>query len=248
MSYEQSFASVYDIFTESVDYKKRADYICSLMSQTGIRSGDLLDVACGTGSLSYEFLKKGFEVTAVDISPDMLSVAREKLSSFGDKVLLLCQDMCELDLYGTVDAAVCSLDSLNHLLTENDISIAIKRISLFLRPGGVFVFDVNTLYKHQNILSDRSFIYEDDNNFLAWQNSECDNEGTVDIMLDIFSLKADGSYERSSEDFSERAYSIEFLRNIVENCGLKVLKIYNDMTFDSVKDTDERAYFVTIKK
>lgn len=248
MAYEYSFASVYDKFTEDVNYGERAEYICTLLRENGIESGILLDAACGTGSLSEIFLKKGFEVIANDISYEMLNIAREKLSSFGDKVLLMCQDMCELDLYGTVDCAVCSLDSINHLLLEEDVNAAFESIGRFIRPGGIFIFDVNTVYKHREILSDRTFVYEDDTSVLVWQNSECDETDTVEMYIDIFSKKENGMYSRMSDCVTERAYSVDAISQMLQSNGFEILNIYGDTDFSAPKDDEERIYFLARKK
>ncbi len=249
MAYENSFASVYDVFTGEVNYEDRAEYILELLKSNGITEGTILDVACGTGSLTEQFLKKGFEVVANDISFDMLNIAREKLSSYGEKVILLCQDMCELDLFGTVDAAVCSLDSINHLIYEEDVEAAFDSIGMFIRPEGLFVFDVNSVYKHRSVLSDKTFVYEDeDDTFLTWQNSECDEEDVVEMYIDIFSKNENGMYSRQTDFITERAYSEDFLRKTLENSGFRVIGVYGDMTTLSPAENEERLYFLAQRK
>lgn len=249
MAYENCFSALYDVFTDDVNYAERAEYICRILARNGISDGAILDVACGTGSLSEEFLRKGFEVIANDISVSMLNIARDKLSAYGDKVLILCQDMCELDLFGTVDAAVCSLDSINHLLEEDDVKKCFDSVGKFINPGGIFIFDVNTLYKHHQVLSGNTFVYEDaDEAFLVWQNSECDDDNIVEMYFDIFTRVADGKYVRNSDEITERAYSVELLSDKLSASGFEVLNVYSDMTFDACKAEDERIYFVARKK
>ncbi len=249
MAYEYSFSALYDIFTNDVNYSERAEYICQILERNGILGGSILDVACGTGSLSKELLKKGFEVIANDISISMLNIAREKLSAYGDRALLLCQDMCELDLYGTVDAAVCALDSVNHLLDEEDILSCFECVGKFINPGGIFIFDVNTLYKHRQVLSGNTFVYEDaEDAFLVWQNSECDEDDIVEMYFDIFTRTPDGKYLRDSDENTERAYSVEFLSEKLTDSGFEVLNVYSDMTLDACTPEDERIYFVARKK
>ena len=249
MAYDNSFASLYDVFTESVNYSDRADYICKMLSEYGVTEGTVLDVACGTGTLTEYFLQKGFEIVATDISAEMLSVAGEKLRKYGDRVLLLCQDMCELDLYGTVDAAVCSLDAINHLLDKEDIFAAFSSISMFIRPGGVFAFDVNTVYKHQEVLANNCFVYENKNTFCAWQNS-LDKDGvTVDISLDFFDkTENDGLYCRYSSDFSERAYEIEDLKKWLSDAGFEVKAVFDEDSFLPLRRDSQRAVIVAVKK
>ncbi len=249
MAYDFVFASVYDVFTDGVDYDSRAEYLCEILKKHGISEGTVLDAACGTGSISRCFLERGYEIVANDISVAMLNIAREKLAPFGEKAVLLCQDMCQLDLFGTVDAAVCCLDSLNHLVSEEDFSDAIKSIGTFIRQNGIFIFDVNTVYKHREVLSDRTFVYEDDDNtFLVWQNSECDEDDIVEMYIDIFSENEDGSYCRQSDSVTERAYSVGFISETLKNNGFDVSDIFGDMSFSSPGDNEERIYFVAKKK
>ncbi|MDR1628829.1 MAG: class I SAM-dependent methyltransferase [Oscillospiraceae bacterium] len=240
-----AFAQVYDSLTQNVEYEKRAEYLCSLLSFGGVSGGILLDLACGTGSLSVEFCRRGFEVIGVDSSPDMLSIARNKLCDHECGALLLCQDMAELDLYGTVNCAVCALDSLNHITDEKKLRRAFERVSLFLEPGGVFVFDMNTLHKHESVLADNAFVYEADGVFCAWRNAYA-GRGRVDICLDIF-MCGRGGYERFTEEFSEQAYSEEFIKDCLCGAGFELLAVYDDMTLAGPRPDSERIYY-TAKK
>ena len=247
MSYGRDFASVYDRFTDNVEYRRRADYMLDLLKTGGVTEGILLDVACGTGMLTQFLCSKGYDLIAADCSSDMLQIARERLREADPDALVLCQDMRALDLYGTVDAAVCTLDSVNHLTGIGDVRQAFGSIGLFLRPGGLFVFDVNTPYKHEKVLSGNTFVYEDDEAYLVWQNAECSENGTVEIMLDIF-LTEDGEiYTRACEDFAERAYPTETLASLLEDAGFSVEHIFGDMTCQAPKAEEERIYFVARK-
>ena len=248
MAYGRDFASVYDRFTDNVEYRRRADHILDLLKNGGVSSGILLDVACGTGMLTQHLCKKGFDLIAADCSPDMLQIARERLREADQDALLLCQDMRALDLYGTVDAAVCTLDSVNHLTETADVAAAFASVSLFLRPGGLFVFDVNTLYKHRQVLSGSTFVFEDDEAFLVWQNSDCDGTGTVEIMLDIFLTRDGETYRRACEDFAERAYSQETLTGLLAQAGMVVEHVYGDLTTAPPAEDEERVVFVARKK
>lgn len=241
MSYS-SFAQVYDKLTFNVGYEKRAEYICELLSRNGCENGILLDLACGTGTLSEHIAKKGFDMILADNSPEMLGFARERLPD----ALVLCQDMTDLDLYGTVNAAVCSLDGINHLLTPVMVKKAFSSVSLFMEKGGVFVFDVNTPYKHEKILGNNTFVYEKDDVYLVWQNSYRRKSRTVDINLDIFTCE-NGVYSRNSEAFSERAYSIDDICRWLEETGFSVTGIYDDMTFDVPSEISQRVYISAIK-
>lgn len=244
MSYE-NFAAVYDQLQGDVDYEARAEYLAELFKKYDRLPTLLLDVACGTGGFSLPFAKKGIEVIGADPSPEMLDVAREKLAAAGVEALLLCQSAEELDLYGTVDGAVCCLDSLNHIIDGDELKRSIARIALFLEPERLFIFDVNTEYKHKNVLSGTTFAAETEDVFCVWQNSECDEDGIVDISLDFFRETGDGTYERTSEDFSERAYSPEFIEKCITEAGLETVAMLGDMSFDAPKKEEERVIYVT---
>lgn len=238
------FASVYDELTVNVEYKKRAEYIISLLKRNGISGGILLDLACGTGTLSKFLADAGFDMICADNSPAMLNIAKEKVPS----ALILNQDMTKLDLYGTIDACVCSLDSVNHLTKIGDVRKAFDKVSLFTRPGGVFVFDINSLYKHREILADNTFIYDTEKAYCIWQNSLNKKTDTVSIHLDIFTLDENGRYIRNQEDFSERAYDINDIKQWLEYSGFDVTGIYGELSYEKPEEKSQRIYFTAIKK
>ncbi len=242
MSYS-SFASVYDELTFNVDYEKRAEYIMSILKDNGIEDGLLLDLACGTGSLSVEFAKKGFEVIATDSSADMLMEAQNKAFSEGVNIMFLCQKMQETDLYGTVRAIVCSLDSINHLENIDEVRKTFSVLKNFIDDGGIMVFDVNTLYKHREVLGNNTFIYDEKNVYCVWQNRLLPDNKTVGINLDFF-VKNGSTYERFNENFKEIAFSDEEITSAVENSGFKVVKRYSDLSCSRPKEDTERVYYV----
>lgn len=244
MAYEQSFAEVYDKFTGNADYSARAERQFELLSAFGINDGLLLDLGCGTGTLSMLYASRGYDVIAVDCSEDMLLRAKEKAQEQNRNVLFLCQDMCELDLYGTVRAAVCSLDGMNHLLTEEALLAAFRRVHLFIEPGGVFLFDMNSLYKHREILGDHTFVYEDDSAFLVWQNDYDAADDTVCMLLDIFTLQPDGNYHRSADEIIERAYPITTIEKLLKEAGFCSVRVYGDLSDCPPADNEERWFFV----
>lgn len=241
MSYV-ALSGVYDTLTFNVEYKKRASYIRSLLVKNGCESGILLDMACGTGTLSKELGAFGYDMILTDISPEMLNFARER----NPEALVLCQSMTALDLFGTINGAVCSLDSVNHLLKPCDVKKTFQNVSLFTEHGGVFVFDVNTEYKHEHILGNHTFVYEKDDVYCVWQNSYKAKSKTVDINLDIFTRNGN-VYTKESESFSERAYPVEKITEWLEEAGFAVQGIYDDMTFEPPRADSQRLYFAAVK-
>ena len=224
MSYN-SFASVYDELTKNVDYKGRALYIKEILAKYNITDGLLLDLACGTGSLSIELSKLGFEVIGTDASFDMLSEAQNKAFSEEQNIMFLCQKMEETDLYGSVRAVVCALDSINHLTDYELVKKTFKNLKNFIDTDGVIIFDANTLYKHQKVLANNIFIYDEKNVYCAWRNTLLKDNKTVNINLDFF-IKEGENYFRCGENFNEVAYTDNELTRAVEEAGFSVLSKY----------------------
>ena len=150
MSYDD-FSRFYDLLTDNVEYEKRADYFCRLLSMCGINEGILLDLGCGTGSMSVKMADRGFDVIGVDSSIGMLGIAQQKMYESENQILFLNQNMQDIDLYGTVDCAICVLDGINHLSNADEVKQTFKKVSLFMNKGGAFAFDVNTIFKHKNM-------------------------------------------------------------------------------------------------
>ena len=240
------FARFYDEFTENIDYQKRGEYFDSIIKRFGgIKNGKLLDLACGTGSLSEVMSSMGYDVTGADISEDMLAEAEHKRFQTGSNILYILQDMTELALDKPVDIVICALDSLNHLAGEGEVEKAFSSVSQNLKDGGLFIFDMNSIYKHSEILGNNRFVYERDDVFFVWQN-EYEN-GRVDIFLDFFIPLESGLYERYSEDFSEIAYSTEKMTELLEKTGFSQLAIYGDDSFEQPNEHTERLIFVAQK-
>lgn len=237
------FANVYDRLTYNVEYQKRAKYIHTLLSRYGVsNSACVLDLACGTGEMTAELAKLGYDMIGVDASPAMLSQAQNRMYDENLHFLLLCQDMTELDLYGTVDAAVCTLDSLNHLDSAASVKKAIANVGLFMNPGGIFIFDVNTVYKHRCVLGNNTFVYDCNDVYCVWQNS-LNPDDSVDISLDIFESDDDGAYIRTEESFKERAYPLSDISEWLLQAEFEVLNIYDEMTDKPINDKTQRAVF-----
>lgn len=240
------FADFYDELMYDVDYKKRTAYLMRLFKKYGKAPTLLLDVACGTGGFSNEFAKLGVEVIGTDISEEMLNVARENSADKGQDVLYLCQAAEELDLYGTVDGAVCCLDSLNHITDYKTLCKAFEKISLFLEKDCLFIFDVNTEYKHREILGDNVFVMDREQVYCVWANEYNQKKNTVNVMLDFF-VKDGDNYSRFSEEFYERAYTNEELTSALKKAGLEIIGIFDDMTEKPLQEKSQRAIYVTKK-
>ena len=247
MSYS-SFAAFYDSLQSDVMYEQRAGYIAKLFKKYDRLPTQLLDVACGTGGFSLQFAKMGMSVTAADPSPEMLSVAQKKASATDLDIMLVCQSARDTKLPYAVDGAVCCLDSINHIIDKRELKASFRAVAAAVKDGGLFIFDVNTPFKHRNILSGNTFVIENDDVYCVWQNSDCEKNGIVGICLDFFGKDADRKYIRTTEEFAERAYTDEEIRGMLEPAGLEVVAVLGDMSFKAPKACDERVIYVTKKR
>lgn len=240
------FAQFYDELTNNVNYTQRAEYLLALLAKLEHSPGLTLDLACGTGSLTLELFRRGVDIYGVDASAEMLSLAREKCMDQGADILFLQQRMQDLDLYGTVNTVFSSLDSINHLQGKEQVRRTFKRVSLFLEPQGYFVFDLNTLYKHEHILGNHTFIYDMEQVYCAWQNRYAPGTGRVDIRLDFFS-KEGAVYHRYGERFSEFAYPIGYVTDWLKEAGFGEIQVFDEMTFEPPKKDSQRVVFAAKK-
>ena len=247
MSGYGNFAHYYDILTGNISYKDRAAYFDMLIKKHGGKKDLLLDLACGTGSLSEEMCRLGYDVIAVDGSEEMLNEALDKKFDSGLNIQYLCQDMTKLDMFGTIDVTICALDSLNHLPDLDAIKQTINRVSLFCEPGGLFIFDVNTPYKHKNVLGNNTFIYDMEDVYCVWQNTYTEEDNRVEMWLDFFEKQENGSYERYDESFSEIAFDDAVIENIVAGSGMEIVGKYDYDTTEPTKADSEKIVYVAHK-
>lgn len=226
MSGYREFAEFYDRLMTDVDYEAYADYLLHVFEKHATRPHTVLDIACGSGTLCEALYRRGIDPIGVDASEGMLACAAQRVP----QMLLLRQDMRELDLYGTVDGAVCTLDSLNHLCCTADIAKVLRRTRLFVEPGGLFVFDVNTPYKHREVLADRAFVAEEEGLLCAWRTRYAPSTSCVTMQLDFFEENADGRYERYTDTVRERAYSERTWRRLLRDTGWETVALYEALT------------------
>ncbi len=245
MSMYNAFARYYDSLTGDVDYKSRTEYLLGLFEKFDKKPTLALDLACGTGGFSVELSRRGIEVIGVDISCEMLSVAGEKAKTFGQDILFLCQDAAELELYGTVDGAVCCLDSLNHITDYAQLCRAISRVALFLEKERLFIFDLNTEYKQKEILGNNTFVIDEPPVYCVWSNFYDEDTKTTDVMLDFFEEDGEEKYIRSCEEFSERVYSHGEITAALEKTGLELVACFEEMSENEPNDTTQRIVYVT---
>ena len=245
-SYE-ALAGCYDALTQDVDYARRADFIEKLMRRSRIPVRTVLDLACGTGSMTRLLSQRGYELIGADSSEDMLSAAREKCADLaGEPPILLHQEMPRLDLYGTVEAAICCLDSLNYLTNPKDVQRTFFRLRLFVEPGGILIFDVNSPGRLRS-LDGQVFLDEREDVYCVWRTEFEKRSRICSYFMDIFTRRADGSWRRSFEEHRQRAYEVEELKNWLMEAGFESIRTYGDCRMSAPREGEERIYFSAIR-
>ena len=244
MSGYSAFARYYDELTANIDYRKRGEYFHEIIQRFKTTSENiLLDLACGTGSISEVMDSLGYDVIGVDNSDEMLGIAMDKKFDSGAEIQYLCQDMRELDMFGTVDVTICALDSINHLASLDDVKCVFEKVAFFSEQDGLFIFDVNTVYKHREILASNTFTYETEHVFCVWENTLEPDTLEVKMELSFFELEENGLYSRSSDGFSEKAYSEADIERLLAECGFELLGKYGDDTLEPPKADSQRIVY-----
>ena len=247
MSAYEALAGVYDALTGDVGYEKRADYIEKLFLKSRVPVHTVLDLACGTGSMTALLTERGYELIAVDESPDMLAAAREKASDLtGEPPVFLNQSMEALDLYGTVDAAVCCLDSLNYLTSPREVQKTFQRLHLFISPGGLLVFDINSAAMLRE-LDGQVFLDEKEDVYCVWRPEFEKRSRVCTYWMDIFTKRPDGAWERSVEQHRQKAYEVEELRAWLLEAGFTHIRTYGDCRMSAPREGEKRIYFSAIR-
>ncbi len=227
------------------DYKSYSKFIMNEFNKLNIKSHSYLDLACGTGNLSIEIAKNFLKTTCMDISENMLSIAYNKFLDEKINANFIQSDISNFVFNDKFSLITCGLDSLNYLLDEKDVLNCFKCIYDVLCDGGLFVFDVNSFYKIQNVFGNNTFIFDEDDIFCAWEN-EYEDE-IVDMHLTFF-IREIGGYKRYEEDHAERAYEIDKLASLLKLANFKDIKYYDDYTYDDIHENSERVTFVSRKQ
>ena len=243
-SYE-ALSAYYDRFTEDVGYAGWADFFERVFAREGVQPRLILDLACGTGSLTRLLADRGYEMIGADASPDMLMQAMQNTMDCDPRPLFLNQRMEDLDLYGTVDVCLCCLDSINYVTDPDTLQKAFERVHLFLEPKtGLFVFDVNTPEKFARI-DGNAYVREDEDVFCVWQAAV--DDGLCAYQFDIFERDGE-AWTRAQETHEERVYPLEQLAAMLARAGFSEIKTYGDQSFSPVRGGEDRVYFTARKR
>lgn len=247
------FAQVYDLFMDNVPYDKWAKYLHSLLKANGVKISKRQDAAapivcelgCGTGNMTRRLHALGYDMIGIDISEEMLQIAREKEPEGDDSILYLCQDMCEFELYGTVAAVVSLCDSINYVTDEKDLQQVFKLVNNYLDPGGVFIFDLHTPYYYSRVLGEQTICENRDEGSFIWENYyDADTKINEFDMTIYYDTKGDGTYVRCEETHYQRAYSMTEIKRLLCRAGLELVGTYDEVTHGTPVRSSERVYFV----
>lgn len=238
-------AAYYDRLNGGTDYDAWASFLIGLFEEHKIgKRSPVLDAGCGTGQITVRLAKAGYDMIGVDISPEMLSIARAFADRQRVSPLLVCQDISRIELYGTVGAAVSTLDSLNYLTSLSDLKSFFASMALYIEKCGLLVFDLNTRYKFENFYGTNTYIIEEDGVFCSWENYYSPSSRIADFRLTVFERLPDGKYSRHDEYQRERYYPDRTVRKILSENGFELLDVFSDTDRSPVGSDDMRRFYV----
>lgn len=249
MSSYEALAASYDGLTYDIPYDDVLQFMQQILNQAGLQPETVVDLACGTGSLSVRLAKAGYRVYGVDLSEDMLTVAMNKAMELEENIpFFVCQNMCELTLPEQVDWVVCMLDSVNYLADPADCAEMIRRVAENLKPGGMFIFDFNTPYKLRG-LDGQVFLDENEDSYCVWRAEFDEEENICYYGIDLFQyVEEEDLWERSFEEHREYAYTPEQLIGYLEQAGFTDITLYGDGELRAPTETEQRIYITAIKR
>ncbi|WP_333649700.1 class I SAM-dependent DNA methyltransferase [Lacrimispora sp.] len=239
-----SFAQVYDLFMDNIPYKEWCEYVTGLLQEYGIKDGLVLDLGCGTGSLTELLAEKGYDMIGVDNSEDMLQTAMEKRGESSRDILYLMQDMREFELYGTVRAVVSICDCMNYILDYEDMVQVFRLVNNYLDPKGIFIFDLNSVYKYESVLGDSTIAEDREDCSFIWDNYYDRETGINEYCLSLFIRQEEDLYRKYTENHYQRAYSLEQVKAAIEAAGMEFITAYDAFTKAPVKGDSERIYVI----
>lgn len=230
------FASVYDIFMDDIPYKVWAEDMRDILKEHNIIGGIVAELGCGTGNLTQELAGLGYDMIGIDSSYDMLDIAMSKREEKGLDILYLCQDIRSFELYGTCAAIVSRCDTFNYLLEYEDLVNSLKLVNNYLDPKGLFIFDLNSMYKYKQILADNTIAENRENESFIWENYYDEETNLNSYELSVFVREDDDRYIKYEEQHIQRAYSLYEIKDAIKEAGLELLSVSDA---DTKKEADE---------
>ncbi len=239
-----SFASVYDTFMDNIPYEEWAEYLSGVLAEYEVTDGIVLDLGCGTGTLTELMAARGFDMIGVDYSEEMLEIAMEKRAESGRDILYLLQDMREFELYGTVRAVISICDSLNYITEEAELEEVFRLVNNYLDPEGVFIFDFNTVYKYREILGDQTIAESREDCSFIWDNYYYEEEQINEYELSLFLQEEGNLYRKYVETHYQKGYELETIKSLLEKSGMKFVTAYDAFTRNPPTKESERVYVI----
>lgn len=239
-----NFAQVYDLFMDDIPYTKWCDYIISILQEYQISNGLLLDLGCGTGTLTEALAKRGYDMIGIDASSDMLEIAAKKHHASKSNTLYLLQDMRKFELYGTVRAVISICDSINYILTIEDLIHTFSLINNYLDPNGIFLFDLNTEYKYHTLLAENTIAEHRKEGSFVWENYYDPDTRQNEYDLTLFIHEKENLFRRYTETHYQRSYSLEEIQAALTKAGLIFIAAYDAFTKNPVRQDSERICLI----
>lgn len=256
------FARVYDSFMDNIPYDEWSNYLVKLLKQYGVKDGLIADLGCGTGSITERLAKAGYDMIGIDNAEEMLSIAMEKKDELFDLsldeedkrqgILYLLQDMREFELYGTVSAMVSICDSMNYIMSEEELLQVFKLVNNYLDKKGLFIFDLNTEFKYETILANNTIAENRENCSFIWDNYYYEEEKVNEYDLTIYirdeeleeEVEETGIFKRFDETHYQKAYSLDTIKSLLQKAGMEFVTAYDAFTNEPPKKDSERIYIV----
>ena len=239
-----NFAEVYDLFMDNIPYKDWSSYVVDLLTDYGVKEGLVLDLGCGTGSLTELLVDAGYDMIGVDNSEDMLQIAMDKRAESGKDILYLLQDMRSFELYGTVRGVISICDCMNYIIEYKDLVEVFRLVNNYLDPGGVFIFDLNTIYKYDTVLGESTIAEDREACSFIWENFYDKKNRLNEYDLSLFIQEKDNLYRKYSENHYQKAYTINEIMSAIKESGMEFVTSYEAFTKDPVKEDSERIYVI----
>ena len=238
------FAAVYDTFMDNVPYGEWCEYLAGLLKENGVENGLVLDLGCGTGSLTELLAARGYDMIGIDYSEEMLELAAGKRAESGQDILYLCQDMREFELYGTVRGVISACDSVNYITDEKELEQVFRLVNNYLDPKGIFIFDFNTEYKYREVLGNQTIAEDRDDCSFIWENYYYEDQQMNEYELTLFIKEEKELYRKYQELHLQRAYTLDVMKDLIAWAGLEYVTAYDAYTMDPPHEKSERICVV----
>ena len=246
------FALVYDNLMDNIPYDDWTSYLKKLLDDYDIKEGIIAELGCGTGNITERLAEYGYDMIGIDNSPEMLDIAMQKGAANKSSSLYLCQDMREFELYGTVRAVISLCDSINYITDKDDLVTIMRLVNNYLDPGGLFIFDFNTLHYYRDVVADNTIAEDRDDISFIWDNYFDEDTNINELALSLFvkdkESESDDIYKKYSELHLQKAYTLDEIKEAIAASGLEFITAFNAFTSDTPDEDSERIYIIAREK